>query len=58
MSIGFRTWVDRTLLNWRWWVILPLIVLSIPVILVKYLCDEFQELFSITFEWQKKGRLS
>lgn len=49
---------DRTVKNWRWWVVLPLVPLAIVVEVMQFIGaagDAIEPLFVRAFRWQRKG---
>lgn len=50
-----QVWGYRTIGNWRWWVVLPLIPISLVGQALLTAGEEMCDLFKSAHAWQKKG---
>jgi hypothetical protein len=47
------TRLNRTLLNWRWWIILPIAIATLPLILLDFVLSAFVTAGEEAYELQR-----
>lgn len=52
---SLNTWAGRTVLNWRWWVVLPFIPAFILIVLMYSALETAEEYITAIMAWKRAG---